>query len=214
MAKPEQEIDMRNKVTYISQKDEEAMAKYGPRACGITSLRMVLSFWGTNTTLFELDELIEKHKAFNENLAWVHSGLINIARNFGLKGYRINYQMLNEEDLPKAEQVFSAEGAKLDEIKLFEDSFKFAKQNGEIADIDRLVNSKIPVIASMERSYASTKDTHMIVIIGEEEDKFVVNDPWTFGPNFEISKEEFMKHWTKRAIVISKAVVKEDSIAA
>lgn len=191
-------------VPYISQKDPETSDRYGRRGCGLTAIRMALAYNGANLPLDQLDELIEKTGAYTEEKGWIHAGLVDIARGVGLQGYRINYEMLRDEDLEKAKEVFKNEGASDGELQMFEDSFKEAKSEGSMADLKRLIDLSIPPVTSMQKSYASTLASHMIVIKGYKDGNLLVNDPWDFGPDYIISEEEFLKHWTKKAIIITK----------
>lgn len=189
-------------VPYKSQQDNKTSQKYGRKGCGLTSLRMVLEFWGGDLSLKQLEELIEKTNSYSEAAGWVHEGMVNIARGLGLQGYRINYQFLEDDDIKRAELIFKKEGALDYEINQFKESVLFAKNHTPNEDLKRLIDNGIPIITSMETAYAKTLATHMIVPIGYDSTSFVVNDPWTFGPKHKVDLEEFENHWTKRAIVI------------
>lgn len=193
---------MKLNVPYYSQKDLEPLASYGSKACGLTSLRMVLDFYGIKPNFEQLKQIVDKTGAYSEKLGWIHSGLVDIAREYGLKGYRIHFGFLSDEDLPKADQKLAAEGASLEEIGKFQESFKLAKEKGNLTALDRLIKGGIPVLVSMSPDYASTSASHLVVIIGEEKGKYIINDPWNFGPEYQINKEKFVTQWTNRAIVI------------
>lgn len=201
---PETSELMNLKVPYYTQKEEQALQKYGRKACGLTSLRMVLSFYEHPLDIDQLKTFANLVGAYKEETGWIHAGLLNIARELGLKGYRINFDMLTDEDLTKACPILAAEGASLEEVDKFTTNFTTAKTQGARTVISQLLNAKIPIITSMKTSYANTIASHMVVIKGEDKDKFIINDPWDFGPDHLISKEEFEQHWTKRAIVIWK----------
>ncbi len=196
-------------VPYISQKDDETSNRYGRRGCGLTALRMVLSYYGKDLGMEELDQLVVETHAYQpmegkeEIGGWIHAGMTNIARKVGLRGYRIHYGMLTEQDLINSKAVFEEEGMGEEEFKDFSESFDQARTEGPMSDLYRLIDKGIPVIASMKKSYAKTLASHMIVLMGYGGDELVVNDPWEFGPNYKVSVDEFKKHWTNRVIVIS-----------
>ena len=189
-------------VPYFSQREEEALSLYGRKACGLTSLRMVFGYYGRETDLGRLSSLALAKHAYTEETGWIHAGLLNTARAVGLHGFRINYSQLSESDLPQAVNAFRKEGASEEEIGRFKESFEFTSKHRAIDDLKRLIDQGIPVITSMEKSYAQTSASHMVVVMGYEGDDLIINDPWDFGSRFKVPSDEFERHWTKRAIVI------------
>lgn len=191
-------------VPYYSQKEEEVMLKYGRKGCVLTALRMVLAYYGRVINFEQLCDKANQIGAYTEEQGWIHSGLVTIARDFGLKGFRINFSQLNDQDLDNVGPILANEGSSSEEIKEFKKNFYFAKEQGRLAVIDQFLEEKIPVIASMEKSYSNTLATHAVVIKGLEDDKYILNDPWDFGQNYSIEKSKFDEGWTKRAIIIYK----------
>lgn len=191
-------------VPYLSQKDDEVMEKYGRKGCVFTSTRMVLAYYGIPADFEPLYYQATQLGAYSEEKGWIHSALVSLAREHGLKGYRIHYGMLDDADLKNVGPILAKEGASLPEIQEFEKNFNLARKKGRLVAIDHLVENRIPVIASMETTYAGTTATHGIVIKGEQDGKYIIQDPWEFGPDYLIDKQEFDRHWTKRAIVIFK----------
>lgn len=189
-------------VPYYSQKEEQALQKYGRKACGLTSLRMVLAYYGHTLDIHQMDLLATQVGAYQEDKGWIHAGLVNMARDLGLKGYRINYSMLGGDDLKKFRPILAAEGASLAEIQHFETNLMIAKNQGPDQAIQKLLRNNNPVITSMETTYANTIATHMVVIKGYKEDDYIINDPWDFGTNHHIPVDNFNQHWTGRAVVI------------
>lgn len=189
-------------VPYFSQKEEAVVELYGYSACGLVSVRMILGFYKKSTGLNRLTHLADLEKAFDNEKGWIHSKLLNISRKFSLKGFRINYNTLTEEDLGKAAEVLTKEGTSKKEFKEFIKNFKLAKKKGAMAAMENLLKRKIPVIASMKRSFAATPTTHLLVVKGVENGKVLINDPWQFGPSYTVIQSRFEKQWTKRLVVI------------
>lgn len=191
-------------VPALSQKESDVTALYDRKGCGLTSLMMVMQYYEVKPKVLELAEVADDLKAFSHESGWVHDGLINIARNYNLKGFRINYTQLEDEDVTKAEEIFSESGSSDEEIDKFKESVAFAKENSPVQDLERLIDASTPVIVSMDKAYAKTLFSHLIVLRGFENNQVIVNDPWNNGPDHKISKEDFEKYWTKRAIFIFK----------
>lgn len=189
-------------VPYYSQREEAALQKYGNKACGLTSLRMVLAFYNRSLDMHQLDESARRVGAYDEEQGWIHSGLVSIARDQSLKGYRINFDMLTDQDRANVGTILAREGASLKEIDHFMKTFDTAKTEGPDKAIEQLLAKKIPVIASMDKKFANTSASHLVVITGEQGGKYIINDPWDNGKNYEVDKERFDETWTKRAIVI------------
>lgn len=198
--RPQQMMDL--SIPYYSQKEEEALSLYGSKACGLTSLRMVLASYGFVLDVAQLSQIASRVGAYKEEAGWIHAGLVNIARDLGLNGFRINYSMLGDRNLEEAGPILAKEGASLKEIEEFTKSVLTAREKGVLGAIDELLAKNIPVIASMETTYAQTKATHLVVIKGSDKHNFVINDPWDNGANHRLPKENFNNHWTKRAVVI------------
>lgn len=197
-------MDMNLSVPYYSQKEEGVSSRYGHKACGLTSLRMVLAYYNHPMGVEELSNMATQIGAYEEKQGWVHAGLLNIAREFRLKGFRINLGMLEDEDLVRSGLVLAREGTSRKEFESFTKTFETAKEHGALNAVSELLNHKIPVIASMKDSYAQTTASHLVVIRGLEDGKYIINDPWENGESFRMDINEFEKEWTKRIIVIYK----------
>lgn len=190
------------KIPYFSQKEEEALQTYGRKACGLTSLRMILGFYGRTLDISQMNQLAKKIGAYSESCGWLHAGLINMARELGLKGFRINFEMLADEDLHNAGPVLAAEGATENEIGRFKKTFQTAREQGVLIAINQLLAESIPVIVSMKTSYSNTIASHLIVIKGREDGHYIINDPWDYGPDHTITPQYLKQHWTHRIVVI------------
>jgi len=63
------------------------------RACGVASLAMILDHYKQTET--SIDELIDHGVsigAYNKELGWIHSGIVNIAKHKGFKGERFDWK--------------------------------------------------------------------------------------------------------------------------
>ena len=189
-------------VPYYSQKEEAALEKYGSKACGLTSLRMVLAYYGNTLDMHQLDELAKRVGAYDEQKGWFHAGLVNIARDLGLSGYRINFSYLSDQDKANVGVVLANEGASMEEINQFMQTFDTAQKSEPDQALEQLLKQKTPIIVSMNEQFAGTTASHLVVIIGKKGERYLINDPWDNGKNYEVDKERFEKTWTKRAVVV------------
>lgn len=190
------------RVPYFSQKEEAAMQRYGSKACGLTSLRMALAYYGHQLSMGEMGVLADRVGAYSEQKGWLHSGMVNIARDVGLRGFRINYSFLSEEDETKAQPILAQEGATFEEISRFNNSIDLARREGSIAALTELIKRQIPVITSMTNEFTGLSASHLVVVKGRINDRFIINDPWERGADHAVDVDEFNKMWTQRAVVI------------
>jgi cell wall-associated NlpC family hydrolase len=78
-----------HKVPYISQLTDIQDLYWTNRACGGVCLAMALRYFKKEfTSLEELCYSAEENGYFTQSFGWYHQGLIDIARTFGLHGYR------------------------------------------------------------------------------------------------------------------------------
>ncbi len=220
---PKTKVDLQ--IPYYSQQEEDALNLYGRKACGLTSLRMVLAYYGYNFGINEMSDRAKLVGAYSEEDGWIHSGLVDIARQAhhrigptgsldgidtnkpSLHGFRINFDFLKDEDLAKVGPILAREGATQEEIEKFTQIFQTAREKGIKEAIDQLIDQEIPVIASMRPTYAKTSATHLVVIKGKENGNYILNDPWVNsegngGKAYPVPVEKFNEDWTHRAIVI------------
>jgi ABC-type bacteriocin/lantibiotic exporter with double-glycine peptidase domain len=189
-------------VPYRSQREPEILENYGTRGCGVSSLAMVLDYYGHKLSGHELKKLADETDAYQGVKGWTHDGLIKIGRKLGLSGYRINYDFKTDEDLEKSKQVLAAEGEDEKDLERFSNSFDFARKHTAYEDIERLISQNIPVIASMSAEYTGLSYSHMVVITAIDSEKVSINDPWDNGGDYELPRDEFEKYWTHRVVVL------------
>lgn len=189
-------------VPYKSQKSEEIWQNYTNSGCGLTSLQMVLEYFGYSLNGNQMNALAREVGAYHSQHGWSHAGLIDVARRVGLAGYRINYEFSTDQDLEKAQEILTKEGAGDNELSSFRESFEFSRKHGEVADVQRLGELGVPVIASLRPEYTKLDTSHLVVITGINSENVTLNDPWLNGPNYKLSLSDFEKYWTKRVIVV------------
>ncbi len=191
-------------VPYISQFDDKIKNIYKTRGCGFACLCMILEYFNIKLIFDDITRFIEKDKILNEKQLWDHKGIISIAQNNGLYGYRMNYSYIYSIPVivSYAFKLF-LETLSIKSIRMLLQTIFYTKINGSINDIKRIISLKIPVIASMKPEYLQQEtDTHLVVIVGYDDDNFFVHDPHTHGPHSNISYKDFQNKWTKRTIVI------------
>lgn len=178
---------MRIDVPYYSQWLDVADPDWQRRSCGIVALKMaMLALHSPRRSRDEegdmgLDELIKRGielGAYKPNIGWVHEGLVFLAKKYG-----------------------------------FTDSFRKEWAADKSADginfiVDN-ISQNIPVIASVK----SEAGGHLILLTGFEKTdgnlkNFYYNDPGaksiSEGKNKIISKDDFLKFWKGRIIVVAR----------
>jgi Papain-like cysteine protease AvrRpt2 len=105
-------------VPFSSQYTDIGHHEWRARGCGIASLHMVLAYWhvlNSAHTLPSLDTLLERGRAigaYREGIGWTHTGLVNLACQFGYNGF--NADFAPQSPTPKsAEDAWSALGTEL-----------------------------------------------------------------------------------------------------
>lgn len=194
-------------VPYYSQSSDIKDKKWQGQACGIVSLKMVMDFFKRSN--LNLENLIEEgleEKGFVENVGWVHSGLIKIARKHNFYGWRRKF-LLSPKDL---------EGLKGDDYSLKE----IEAQNQDLLEegifnLAKSIANNCPVIVSVPRGFQKKGFGHLIVLTGvknwnggSKADGFFYNDPDNEKnidlprKNQFVNLKKFSDNWSKRAIFI------------
>lgn len=92
-------------VPFFSQLADLKKESWQYRGCGVVSLKMVLEYWhrkdGRNVSpaVGILLETGLEIGAYQENVGWIHSGLVNIAKRFGYDGYNRDYAPISPTPL-------------------------------------------------------------------------------------------------------------------
>jgi len=196
MQKPEIK-NQKLEVPYYSQKHDVADRQWRERACGIASLAMVLRYFGVE--FLNVDTLIQEGLAIGahqEGVGWKHDGLIALAHNHGILGYREEFRSVCV-DIGKGSFATGT----------WEASFT---EHG-IDKIILVLRSGDPVIVSLDAAYYGTKDSHLVPLVGFEKEGDHVVGFYYHEPNPRDEKapqyrfidiETFREHWRKMAIFL------------
>ena len=163
-------------LTPYSQILDVKLTDWKNRACGITSLKMVLDFLSkeTKNKYPAIDDLILKYSKtkYINDIGWSHKGLADIAIDLGLKG--INYDLINYT------------------------------QNDALALLTtKLITT--PVIASIYKNLNPKNSGHLVVVTRIENNKATYYDPDSKTRNEvkrTVSLKKFLSGWKKRMIVV------------
>lgn len=182
-------------VPYQSQEPLETSQE--KKWCGIASLWMVLTYYLKDQAP-KVEELLEKYGADFESGGFTHKDLIKIAREFNLKGFRKSWWASPgvEEQIAK----FKEEGESDEEIASWLD----ANIQEGFFTLGQFIQKGIPVIVSVSPEFSPSNSTHLVVVVGDEDNNFILHDPYKRGSNYKITKEEFKKYWIRQAIIIKK----------
>lgn len=186
-------------VPYKSQEDIEN----GSRKdwCALACLSMVLAYYLKDAAP-SLEDLQKKYgptlsaKEYFNTIGIEHKDLLRIAREYNLRGFRKSWWVLPGSqvviDKFKEEGESEVDVADWNLSNLEEGSFT----------LEQAINHSIPVIVSVSPEFSPSHSTHLVVLVGIEDNNFIIHDPYKKGANFKISKEEFKKYFLKQAIFI------------
>ena len=143
-------------VPFFSQLEDIQKKVWQYRGCGIASLKMVLEYWHSRDQRYlspSIDDLLAtglRIGAYREGIGWLHSGLVNITRQFGYDGFNRDYAPNSPTPLPMTEAW----------QKVVEDL-----QNG-------------PLLASVFSGFDPDRGGgHIVVLTGVEGELAFYNDP-------------------------------------
>jgi len=189
-------------VPYLSQFDDISDVEWQSRACGITCLVMVLSFFeGKSRPIENLIELGTKLGAYNGNYDWYDSGLCSIANELGFKAFRRRWE------LSKADTAtFNNEGRNKKDNDLYNSQ---ALKEGIFTLVETLRLGS-PIIVPVSKNFDEHHKGHDIVLTGYEKDGekllgFFYNDPNSRGKRIKnefVGIDKFLEHWKKRGIFV------------
>jgi len=166
-------------------------AKYwSERICGLACLKMVLGkfFPDKNFTLKELLDIGLKIGAYDEKVGWKHQGLVDLAANFDVNGFRQSIegdiqnivQYLQQDKLVIASVTVGMEGGK-----------EYKQEDGSI--------------------YVMPKGGHLVVIFGADVSQgeiksFLLHHP-SSDKDYEhrdwvVSKDEFLKSFSEKGNIL------------
>ncbi len=96
----------RYEVPFYSQLTDISKRTWQYRGCGITALKMVFAYWNHRNGLYQNPPLWSLLKtglrigAYIPDVGWSHTGLVNIARQYGYDGFnRDDFKRPTEETL-------------------------------------------------------------------------------------------------------------------
>lgn len=186
-------------VPYYSQIQEGLEENAEKKWCGIACVAMVLGYYlKENAPKFE--ELLEKYGQKIEDGGFAHKDFIQIARDFGLRGFRKSWWA--EPGVQTLISNFRNEGETDEEIA----NWMQTNIDESIFMLEQTVQKEVPVILTVTKDFRSSETrkriNHLVVLVGVEDDDFIIHDPLTKGENFKIPKEEFKKYWLRQAIII------------
>ncbi len=172
---------LKHNVPFFSQKADIKEADWKPRGCGITALKMALGYWHENDSTNRSPDLVDLIRtgsevgAYIEDVGWSHSGLVEIAKQYGYEGK--NYDLVPEKTEPK---------------------MAFAKMSAELEKHPVLAS----VYKKFEPGLSGG---HIVTVTGLDNDSIYMNDPEEIDAKLGTKKMElkkFLKGWKKRYIVI------------
>lgn len=80
---------------FTSQFSAELPKEWQARSCGITALKIAMDYWHERNSSLPAPSLREAFDiglavdAYQENVGWLHKGLIQVAKRFGYSGYNV-----------------------------------------------------------------------------------------------------------------------------
>lgn len=160
------------------------------RSCGIICLKMVIKALKQDLmpTTKELIEVGLKKHAYDERKGWIHRGLLEIGKEYGLNG---NRESIGEDTEKIREHLIKKQIVIASVSHGFEVGKEYELEDGSI--------------------YTVPKGGHLVVIYGVKEnnglsDKFFLHHPSSYEdyewPNYEIDRENFLKSFSKAGNII------------
>lgn len=192
-------------VPYFSQYMIPIDKSWQGRACGVTSLAMVLSYYKIKYE--SIDHLIELGNKLNgyssEAGGWFHSGLIRIAKCHHTSGWRRHWGLSKSD-----REFFQKEGLDASDLEGYNSQI----ESEGIFSLAEAINQGIPPIISIKKNFDGRNGNHLIVITGYEKRGgeilgFYYNDPNSkdvFFKNMYVELIKFQENWNKRAVFITK----------
>ncbi len=181
-------------IPYYSQHEDVKDEYWKPRACGAVCLKMVLDFLKPDEISVNDFVLLANEKGAYCEHGWVHQGLIDIAKEFGVELERKEFKPLRR--LHEYNEV-------IQEKDLLDQG---------ISEIIESINNNKPVIVSAIKKWSEEKKFHMVVLTGFEMDEdgelkgFYYNDTdyqnESEGKDLFVDIETFKTCWRRLAIFV------------
>lgn len=163
--------------------------------CGIACLWMVMAYFLKDQAP-KIEQLLQKCGAEFEAAGFLHQDLIKIARVYGLSGFRKSWWA--QPGIQALLDKFKSEGESDQDLS----GWMEINIDESLHTLEQLIHQDTPVIISVNQDFSPSSSTHLVVLVGVEDDNFIIHDPYKRGANFKISQEEFKKYWLRQAIVI------------
>lgn len=175
-------------IPFFSQLDASVPEEHQRSVCALACTKMILDSKGAGRTFEELhrEAQIVGNK---ESAGWTHETIIRLLRNHGVRAYR-------QEFLGHTIDLQTGVG----EVAMHTDMFV---EEG-ILKIKKNIQNGFPVIISVTAGFSENKEDHMVLVVGESEDDFLVYDPILLNDQNpkKVSKEYIKKFWKKFAIFV------------
>ncbi|MCG2695160.1 C39 family peptidase [Candidatus Parcubacteria bacterium] len=173
-------------VPYYSQYEDVKDEYWKPRACGVVCLKMVLDYIKPDKILVNDFVLLANEKGAYGESGWIHQGLIDVAKSFGVNLKRKEFK---SED-------------KNEEEKLLEQG---------IREIVFSLKENKPVLISTIKKWNEEKKFHMIVLVGFKKGFFKNLKGFYYndsdyknceGKHLFVDIKTFKKYWRRLAIFV------------
>ncbi|EEP59808.1 C39 family peptidase [Sulfurihydrogenibium yellowstonense] len=111
-------------------------------------------------------------------------------------------QNISQEEIAKSVYARNLKGALITDLENFakEKGFKTVLKKSDIDEIKKFIDERKPVIALIDYGYLFITKPHYVVIIGYNDNGFIINDGYEERKN--MSYGEFLDKWEKLGKVI------------
>lgn len=166
-------------IPFYSQFKDIHTASWQKVGCGITSLAMVIDYYSTASISVDtlLKQGIASH-AYDNNVGWIHQGLISLSKKYGLEGSSYDFSSLGKDKAfsklktyladgpvivsvhykfdPKSSipHLVVIDGIKDDTIYYNDPAAKVGQKTISISDFQKGWKSKFIVIRPVQKNYA------------------------------------------------------------
>lgn len=175
-------------IPFFSQLDPSVPLEHQRHVCALACIKMILNSKGEEISFEEI--YAEANIVGNqESAGWTHETIIRILRNHKVLAYRQEFLGHN---------------------------INFETKKGEIAEhtthfvdlgiekIKTSINHGNPVFVSVKAGFSDNNGDHVILVIGHEEDSFIIFDPILHREQNPqtVSIEKFKRFWKRLAIFV------------
>ncbi len=186
---------MKLDVPYISQLPLEDPNTSEKKWCGLACLAMVMKFYLKDAAP-EAGDIVDKYSEDYEKNGYMHTDLLTISRENGLRGFRKHWWTTQIE--ASAVAKFKEEGETEEDIQDWLDM----NFNESLYSIKSSLNQGQPVIISVSKEFCPSESSHLVVVIGYDQDQMLVHDPYTKGEAYSLATEDFKRYFLRQAIFI------------